>query len=294
MRYRICGAYVFWNTYGEECVMIKIQNLIEDTAANNGCLAEHGLSFYVETLNHKLLVDAGASGKFMENAKILNVNLKQVDTLILSHGHYDHSGGILPFASINPTARIYIHEKAAGDYYSEKPDRTYYAGIDKEIEKLPQTVKIKLDTDIDEELYIFTNVTGRRHWPQGNSRLKKLVNGELVQDEFDHEQYLIINAEGKDILMSGCAHNGILNILDRYIELKGHEPDVIISGFHMMKSAEYTAEEIETIQQTAKELKKYKTKYYTGHCTGEPAFRMMKEVLGEQITHVRSGESLEI
>ena len=105
--------------------MIKIQNLIEDTAANNGCLAEHGLSFYVETLNHKLLVDAGASGKFMENAKKLNVNLKQVDTLILSHGHYDHSGGILPFASINPTARIYIHEKAAGDYYSEKPDRTY-------------------------------------------------------------------------------------------------------------------------------------------------------------------------
>lgn len=273
-------------------IKVRIQNLIEDTYLNNGCLFEHGLSFYVETLNHKVLVDAGASDKFMENAMKLNIDLKQVDTLILSHGHYDHSGGIVPFIAINPTARIYIHEKAADDYYSEKPDRTYYAGIDKKIAELPQTVTIHEDTRIDEELLIFTNVTGRRYWPQGNRKLKKRVNDQLIQDEFEHEQYLTVYAEGREILMSGCAHNGILNILDRYIELNGHEPDAIISGFHMMKSAEYTAEETETIRQTAKELKKYKTKYYTGHCTGEPAFEIMKEILGEQIRYIRSGEEI--
>ncbi len=271
---------------------MKIQNLIEDTKGDNNCLAEHGLSFYVETPNHKLLVDAGASDQFMKNANRLNVDLTQVDTLILSHGHYDHSGGIMPFASMNLNAKIYIHEEAAGDYYSEKPDRTYYAGIDKEIAKLSQTVTINTDTCIDEELYIFTNVTGRRHWPQGNKKLKKMVNGELLQDEFTHEQYLVIKVEGKEILMSGCAHNGILNILDRYIELEGHEPDVVISGFHMMKSTEHTKDEIETIRQTAYELKKYQTKYYTGHCTGETAFEIMKGILGNQIEYVRSGEKI--
>lgn len=273
---------------------MRIQNLIEDISADNGCLYEHGLSFYVETQKHKLLVDAGASDKFMENAMKLNIDLKKVDTLVLSHGHYDHSGGIIPFTAINPNARIYIHEKAADDYYSEKPDRTYYAGIDKEIVKLSQTVTISTDTIIDDELFVFTNVIGRRHWPQGNKKLKKKVNEEFLQDEFDHEQYLVIKTEGKEILMSGCAHNGILNIIDRYIEIKRHEPDVIISGFHMMKSAEYTTEEIETIRQTAKELKKYKTQYYTGHCTGEPAFKIMKEILGDQIKYVRSGEKLDI
>lgn len=275
-------------------IKMNIKNLIEDTSADNGCIHEHGLSFYVETMNHKLLVDAGASDKFIKNAEKLNIDLTQVDTLFLSHGHYDHSGGIIPFANINPQAQIYIHEKADGEYYSEKPDRTYYAGIDKEISKLPQTIKVSKDTKIDNELFIYTNVTGRFHWPQGNKKLKKLVDGELIQDEFDHEQYLIIKAEGEQILMSGCAHNGILNILEKYIELEGHEPDVIISGFHMMKSSEYTQEEVETIQQTAYELKKYKTKYYTGHCTGEPAFKIMKEILGEQIEYVRSGEELDI
>lgn len=273
---------------------MRILNLIEDTSGNNNCLSEHGLSFYVETPNHKLLIDAGASDKFMENAMKLNIDLKQVDTCILSHGHYDHSGGIIPFTKMNPEARIYIHEKASGDYYSEKPDRTYYAGIDKAIAALPQTVTIHTDIRIDDELFLFTNVTGRRHWPQGNRKLKKLVNGELVQDEFEHEQYLIIHAEGKEILMSGCAHNGILNILDRYVEIQGHEPDIVISGFHMMKSIDYTEEEIETIKQTASELKNYKTRYYTGHCTGESAFKIMKEILGEQIEYVRSGETIEI
>ena len=271
---------------------MRIQNLIEDTSADNGCLYEHGLSFYVETPNHKLLVDAGASDKFLGNAYKLNIDLAKIDSLILSHGHYDHSGGIIPFAAINQEAQIYIHEKAAGDYNSVKPDRTYYAGIDKEIEKLSQTIKINTDTVIDDELFIFTNVAGRRHWPQGNQKLKKLQNKELIQDEFEHEQYLVIKAEGKEILMSGCAHNGILNILDRYIEHEGHEPDAVISGFHMMKATEYTVEEIETIKQTAYELKNYKTKYYTGHCTGEPAFQIMKEILGDQIEYVRSGEEI--
>lgn len=271
---------------------MRIQNLIEDTKGENKCLFEHGLSFYIETPNHKLLVDAGASEKFIENAIKLNIDLTQVDTLILSHGHYDHSGGIIPFTTINPNAKIYIHENAAGDYYSEKPDRTYYAGIDKTIAELPQTIKINKDTKIDDELFVFTNVIGRRHWPAGNKKLKKLINGDFVQDEFDHEQYLVIKAKGKEILMSGCAHNGILNILDRYIELKGHEPDVIISGFHMMNFSEYAEEEIETIKQTAYELKKYRTRYYTGHCTGEPAFEIMKEILGEQIQYVRSGEEI--
>lgn len=90
-----------------------------------------------------------------------------------------------------------------------------------------------------------------------------------MQDEFAHEQCLVIEQEGKRILLSGCAHNGILNILDRYREIYGNEPDVVNSGFHMMQK-EYTESDWETIWATARELCKYQTifLYRTLHGNG--------------------------
>ena len=96
---------------------MKIINLVEDTAGDNGCIHEHGLSFYIETKKHKLLMDCGATNMLLHNAKHLKVDLTQVDTVILSHGHYDHSGGILSFAEVNPEADIYMKETAGDAYY---------------------------------------------------------------------------------------------------------------------------------------------------------------------------------
>lgn len=75
---------------------MKIINLVEDTKSGN-CLNEHGLSFYIETGKHKLLVDSGATDMFLHNADLLGIDLKHVDTAVLSHGHYDHSGGLTAF-----------------------------------------------------------------------------------------------------------------------------------------------------------------------------------------------------
>lgn len=267
-----------------------IQNLIEDTPGAEGCLFEHGLSFYIETEHHKMLIDAGASRKFMENADKLGVDLAKVDIVFLSHGHYDHGGGILPFCERNSDAKIYLRESALERYYSEREDGLHYAGLNKRVGELPQLFFVQKDMEIDKELFIFTNVTGRRHWPHGNIKLKRKEGNKLIQDEFEHEQYLILKCEDKEILMSGCAHNGILNVLDRYIEIRGREPDYVISGFHMMKHSGYSEKEAAVIKETANELKKYKTKFFTGHCTGESAFEIMREILGEQIVYVRSGE----
>ena len=106
----------------------------------NGCLAEHGLSVYLETGKHKLLVDTGATDAFLRNAEFLGIDLKEVDILILSHGHYDHGGGILTFSKINPRARIYISEDAFAKYYHERERGTDYIGLDPVIRGLPQVV----------------------------------------------------------------------------------------------------------------------------------------------------------
>lgn len=265
--------------------VMKITVLMEDTCGLSGCIYEHGLSIYTETDKHKILIDTGASGAFIENAHKLGIDLTQVDTVIISHGHYDHTGGVMDLAKMIPDADIYMQENAAADYYHNER----YIGIDKHILTLPQLRAINGDWEIDSELSLMTNIKGRRLWPQSNFSLKKKINGSTVQDEFDHEQCLVITAESVRILFSGCAHNGILNILDNFKEKYGTLPDAVISGFHMMKKGEYTTEEIGVIKETAQELKKTGIIFYTGHCTGQAAFDIMHEIMEYRLISIHSG-----
>lgn len=264
---------------------MKIIVLMENTSCHPECVAEHGLSIYIETPCHKALLDTGASPAFLDNAERLGVDLSQIDTLILSHGHYDHAGGIPAFTKLNPSARIYMQESAVCDYYHG--DR--YIGIDRQIALLPQICMRHGDFQIDEELSVFSQVTGRRFFSQSNFSLKKRVNGTDIQDDFSHEQYLVITQAEKRILLSGCAHNGILNILDHYRRLYGSMPQAVISGFHMMKKDAYTDEEITVIEKTADELNRLNIVYYTGHCTGQAAFALMKPILKEKLVALHGG-----
>lgn len=279
---------------------MKIVTLMENTQKDPSILAEHGLSLYIETNNHKLLSDCGCTDAFIKNATTLDVDLSSVDSVFLSHGHYDHSGGIMPFTEVNVNAPIYMQEKALLPYYHKTETEERHIGIDTSIADLPQLQLLNGDVVIDDELTVFSNVTGRELWPKGNLELKKRVGADFVQDTFDHEQYLVItekcsNTTDKEstfprkVLVSGCAHNGILNILEHYHSLYASYPDVVISGFHMKKKAEYTEEDISTIKETAKRLRKLPTKFYTGHCTGDIPFKIMKEIMGEQLIYAYSG-----
>ncbi len=276
---------------------MKIVNLIEDTKGRDGCTYAHGLSFYVETTNHKLLVDLGPSDETLKNAERLRVNLTQVDTVILSHGHYDHSGGIMSFSKINSNATIYMQESASREYYADdgednKDQRYRYIGIDKRIVALPQVKAISGECRIDDVLELFTVKKKKYEAPFTNKRILVKENGEYIRDDFSHEQYLVIRDGGKCVLMSGCAHNGIPNILDTYKDKYGSFPDAVVSGFHLMKKEGYTEEERSTVEDIGNKLKNYPTIFYTCHCTGEPAYRIMKSAMGRQLNYVHCGEEI--
>ncbi|MDO4466465.1 MAG: MBL fold metallo-hydrolase [Bacillota bacterium] len=270
---------------------MKIIIVMENTS-NGTCLCEHGFCVYIETEKHKLLVDTGASEKTWENAKKLGIDLSQIDTVILSHGHYDHAGGILSFCEQNSQARIYLHEKAGEDYYSLREEGFTYIGIDKRILQLPNLVFVHNDTDLDEEISIFTHVTEREKWPTSNLRIRKLEHGEYIQDPFEHEQYVIIHQNNKDILISGCAHNGIVNIMNHYKKMYHSYPDIAISGFHMKQKTPFSLEEKQIIQSIGQELLKTGTLFYTGHCTGQEAFILLKEILKDKLIALHAGDIL--
>ena len=277
---------------------MKIINLIENTEGRSGCVFAHGLSFYVETIKHKLLLDLGPFSDTIRNAEALGIDLSAVDTVVLSHGHYDHSGGIIPFTKFNDKALIYMQESAAGDFYaddgSDAPVRFRYIGIDKDIAGLPQVRFLHGDTVIDDELELFV-IRCRIHEPPSTNKNLLVRSGDGYQlDDFRHEHCLVIRQDGRSVLMSGCAHNGILSILDGYMEKYGKAPDLVISGFHLMKKTDYCGSEIDEIRAMATELKKYPTRFVTCHCTGITAFDVMKTIMGESLEYVHSGESISI
>ncbi len=194
----------------------------------------------------------------------------------------------MAFAQINKAAPVYMQRQAVGEYYHGER----YIGIDPRIPGLPQVKLMDGDYRLDEELYVFTGASGRRLWPQSNLELTRRHDGQQAQDDFAHEQYLVVSQDGWKLLLSGCAHNGILNILDRYKELFHSMPDAVISGFHMKKKRAYGDDEIKDIKETARELANLDTVFYTGHCTGQDAFDIMKGVMGDKLRPVQSGTEI--
>lgn len=277
---------------------MNIINLIENTEGRCGCAYAHGLSFYVETERHRLLLDLGPSEETLRNAKVLGIDLTAVDTVILSHGHYDHSGGIIPFSEVNDKAVIYMQASATDDYYADDgenaPVRFRYIGIDKSIASLPQVRFLNGDTVIDDELELFVIRNRSHELPSTNRNLLVRVEDCYRRDEFGHEHVLVVRQNGKSVLMSGCAHNGILSILDAYTDRYGSAPDLVVSGFHLMKKTEYSADEIAEIEAIAEALRTYPTKFYTCHCTGTVAFDVMKNIMGDQLAYVHSGDVINV
>lgn len=275
---------------------MRIINLVENELGDSGCEAAHGLSFYVETENHKFLFDSSPSEVVIRNAQMLGVDLTAVDTVILSHGHYDHSGGILPFVQLNPKAKIYIQQNAGGEYYAFDGEEQgfRYIGIDKKILSLPQVQLLKGDTKIDDELQVFTVDQRAYPLPSTNKRLRELCDGQYIQDEFHHEQNLLLIAGGKKILFCGCAHNGILNVMETLERKFGSAmlPDLVIGGFHLMKRTEFSESDTSEVTEIANRLKSYKAHFATCHCTGLPVFNQMKEIMGDQLSYVRSGDEV--
>lgn len=273
---------------------MKITCLVENTLSREDLGCEHGLSFYVETGGKHLLFDMGAGGLFLENAEKLGIDLSQVDMAFLSHGHGDHGGGLLKFLEVNRTAPVYVKREAFGDYYSQKEDGPHYIGLLKELKNHPQIRLVETeDFTVEEGIRLISGVKERRMFPESNRNLKEKTADGFEPDSFLHEQNLLLSEGGKEVLFAGCAHNGILNILDRCEKAAGRNPDVVIGGFHL-NSPTVGAVGAEYIKTLADELMSCDCVFYTCHCTGEAAYTGLKAVMGDRIHRIGTGAILNI
>ena len=249
---------------------MKLVTLMENTTACDNLRCEHGLSLYLETGNHKILFDAGQSSAFAENAEKLGVDLREVDFAVLSHGHYDHGGGLEEFLKINNTAPVYISSHAFEPHYSANG----YIGLDLQLQGKEQLRSVAEETALAEGITLYQlDVV-----PADTAGLEMEEQGQRKPDDFRHEQYLLVEEGGKRILISGCSHKGILQIMEAF------RPDILVGGFHFMKITEEAK-----LAEAAKKLLEYDTVYYTGHCTGLTQYAYLKSVMGDQLHYIAAG-----
>ena len=271
---------------------MKIVALVENTSNRTDLETVHGLGIYIETLKHRLLFDLGPDDTFLKNAKALGIDLTGVDTVVISHGHYDHAGAIDLFLKINDRAKIYLRRQAFDPHYAEVAGEKLFIGLDADLAGNERIVFTDDAMRIDDELFVFSDADGLFDTQSSRALLKKTPDG-YERDDFDHEQSLIITTEGKTVLFSGCSHSGIGGILSAACR---HQPGIeaVFGGFHLYNPNTGATEPGELISGLAEELSAYDTVFYTCHCTGEEAFDQMRETLGAKLRYLSTGLAVEM
>lgn len=272
---------------------MKIVALIENISEKENLLCEHGLSLYIETKDRRMLFDTGASGNFVKNACELGVDIESVDTVIISHGHNDHGGGLAAFLAANDKAQVYLHKDALCGYYAERPSgQSHYIGLDREVVKGGRFVFTKDGFALDSSITLFSNVKKEKLYPSANKSLFKDVGGQMQHDDFSHEQSCLIEEDGKRVLLAGCAHNGMANIIDKIYAEKGCMPTHVIGGMHLYNPSLKESEDPLKIKDLAEFLLQSGAMYYTGHCTGEQPYSMLKSLMKDKIEYLSTGNML--
>lgn len=258
---------------------MRITVLAENTSIGDDFGYEHGLSLYIETEKQKILFDMGQTELFWENAQKLGIDLSETDIAVLSHGHYDHGGGLKKFLEINRKAPVYISRYAFEPHFNGKEK---YIGLDISLRDNARFVFTEDSYEIGRGLMLYSCNDRPKIVDMGSFGLNSFVNDKLVCDDFRHEQYLLIEEEGRRILFSGCSHKGVINIAEWFA------PHVLVGGFHFSKLSPG-----DVLEGYARKLDSYDTDYYTCHCTGTEQLSFMKNFMG-RLRGISCGESIVI
>ena len=271
---------------------MKLIVLSENSSVSDTLEHEHGLSIYIETAEHRILFDTGAGSVFRRNAEKLGVDLATVDLLVISHGHYDHGGGLRTFLEVNSHAKIFLHKQAFEAHYSKQTEGAVHIGLDQTLLPNERFVFCGDQAVIDENIEVFSRVKSKRFFPSCNATLLMKHGDDFVPDDFAHEQNLVIRSSGKTMLIAGCAHKGIVNIVDACKDRLGQYPDYVVGGFHLSGSRENRSEAPDVVDAIGEYLASTPSQYFTCHCTGMESFQRLKRILGEKIQTLSTGDRI--
>ena len=265
--------------------------VIVDNIGNEQAKGEWGLCIYMTYGEKKILLDVGASGLFAQNAETLDIPLKEIDAAVLSHAHYDHADGLQTFFENNEKASFYVQESCDENCYFKKWFVHKYIGMPKGIfEKYPQRFqKVSGNYEIMDGVYLLPHTTKKLHKIGKRENMYRKENGKWRPDDFSHEQSLVFDTEKGLVIFNSCCHGGADNVIKEVAQqFPNRNIIALIGGFHIYnKSETFVRELAQSIKETG--IKQI----YTGHCTGQKSFNILKEELGDSVQQLKVGLEME-
>ncbi len=276
----------------------KITVLCENLVGRLVGSGEHGFSAFVETDGGNYLFDTGSGHSIVANSLVLNKDLRTIRKIFLSHGHHDHTGGLPEVLKLKGDVDVHVHPNLFLDRIAvlkeEDKETKRFVGIPYKkayLEFLGANFLLSKDFfEVEKEVYLTGEVPRKTSFEKPDPRLFVEMEGKTTQDILLDDQSLILNTKKGLVVIFGCAHSGMINILNHVIHKTGKEKFyAIMGGTHLDF---LTPEQLE---ESIKSLRKMKIeKVGVSHCTGmRAAFRLHQE-FGDRFFYGYVGSVLEL
>ena len=271
---------------------LKITTLIENTKGEHLALkSEHGISFFIEKDGHQLLFDTGQSGTFLENAEQLQIDLSNLEYVIISHGHYDHSGGLRALTRIAKKFELIAGDGFFKEKYVYRNNSYEFLGNNFDEKFLLENgISYRfVNSDLTEILpgiYVITKFPRVHKDEVINPRFKLLKDGSYVDDPFNDEVLVAIDTPEGLVVLLGCSHPGMKNMLDAVRGLIGKPIYAVLGGTHLVEASD------DSLDISMDYLNNSEMKVIgVSHCTGKKAMSNLS-ISNDRYFHNRTGSSL--
>lgn len=260
---------------------------------------EWALSMHIQWSGGSLLFDTGQKGGFADNARALGIDVAAIDTVVLSHGHFDHGGGLLRFFEANANAPVFTRrEVEETPLYARILGLPIYAGLDPRVfgEHRARMRLVEGNTETLPGLHLVTRIGNAHPRPRFNSILYRKEEGRFVPDDFRHELVTAIEEQDGLVVFTGCSHHGVIDMVEAVkTALPGKRIKGLVGGFHLagLPPFDLKGEKAASIDRLAQELEALDIpQIVTSHCTGKRPFEALRAKLGDRIRYLATGERI--